>query len=154
MSIFRNVVLNLKTEEECDRVIGLYKEQLSSLENEGLVDVYICRLSKDSVLFFLTINNDDNAQRIFETMRAFREQQNLDLIDIYKLSKFDCTRGYILFFINRFIFFTDSRYTLAAKKFFRNNCEIYDLAEVYFVDYLILQIKKLSGVLDSILISV
>jgi len=85
MSIFRNVVLNLKTEEECDRVIGLYKEQLSSLENEGLVDVYICRLSKDSVLFFLTIDNDNNAQRIFEIMRAFREQQNLDLIDILVL---------------------------------------------------------------------
>ena len=85
MSIFRNVVLNLKTEKECDRVIDLYKEQLSSLENEGLVDVYICRLSKDSVLFFLTIDNDNNAQRIFETMRAFREQQNLDLIDILVL---------------------------------------------------------------------
>ena len=85
MSIFRNVVLNLKTEEDCDRVFGLYKEQLSSLENEGLVDVYICRLSKDSVLFFLTIDNDYNAQRIFEIMRAFREQQNLDLIDILVL---------------------------------------------------------------------
>ena len=85
MSIFRNVVLNLKTEEECDRVIDLYKEQLSSLENEGLVDVYICRLSKDSVLFFLTIDNDNNAQRIFEIMRAFREQQNPDLIDILVL---------------------------------------------------------------------
>ena len=36
MSIFRNVILNLKTEQDCDRVIGLYKEQLSSLENEGL----------------------------------------------------------------------------------------------------------------------
>ena len=85
MSIFRNVVINLKTEEECDRVIDLYKEQLSSLENGGLADVYICRLSKDSVLFFLTIDNDDNAQKIFETMRAFREQQNLDLIDILVL---------------------------------------------------------------------
>ena len=85
MSIFRNVVINLKTEEECDRVIDLYKEQLSSLENEGLADVYICRLSKDSVLFFLTIDNDDNAQKIFETMRAFREQQILDLIDILVL---------------------------------------------------------------------
>ena len=85
MSIFRNVVLNLKTEEECNRVIDLYKKRLSSLENEGLVDVYICRLSKDSVLFFLTIDNDNNAQRIFEIMRAFREQQNLDLIDILVL---------------------------------------------------------------------
>ena len=86
MSIFRNVVLNLKTEEECNRVIDLYKQRLSSLENEGLVDVYICRLSKDSVLFFLTIDNDNNAQRIFEIMRAFREQQkNIDLIDILVL---------------------------------------------------------------------
>ena len=85
MNIFRNVVLNLKTEEECNRVIDLYKQRISSLENEGLVDVYICRLSKDSVLFFLTIDNDNNAQRIFEIMRAFREQQNLDLIDILVL---------------------------------------------------------------------
>ena len=85
MSIFRNVVLNLKTEEECDRVIDLYKKRLASLENQGLLDVYICRLSKDSVLFFLTMDNDDNAQTIFETMRTFREQQNLDLIDILVL---------------------------------------------------------------------
>ena len=85
MSIFRNVVLNLKTEEECDRVINLYKKRLASLENQGLLDVYICRLSKDSVLFFLTIDNDENAQTIFETMRAFREQQSLDLIDILVL---------------------------------------------------------------------
>ena len=82
MSIFRNVVLNLKTEEECNRVIDLYKKRLASLENVGLLDVYICRLSKDSLLFFLTIDNDDNAQKIFETMRAFREKQSLDLLDI------------------------------------------------------------------------
>ena len=42
---------------------------------------YICRLSKDSVLFFVTIDNEDNAKIIFETMLAWREQQNLDLID-------------------------------------------------------------------------
>ena len=85
MSIFRNVVLNFKTEEECNRVIDLYKIRLASLENKGLLDFYICRLSKDSVLFFLTIDNDQNAQTIFDTMRAFREQQNLDLLDILVL---------------------------------------------------------------------
>ena len=68
MSIFRNVVLNLKTEEECDRAIDLYKEQLSCLTGEGIENVYICRLSKDSVLFFVTIDNEDNAKRIFETI--------------------------------------------------------------------------------------
>ena len=85
MSIFRNVVLNFKTEDECDRVIDLYKIRLASLDNMGLLDVYICRLSKDSVLFFLTIDNDHNAQTIFDTMRVFREQQNLDLLDILVL---------------------------------------------------------------------
>ena len=51
MTIFRNVVLNLKTEEECERAINLYKEQLSSLTNSGVLDAYICRLSKESILF-------------------------------------------------------------------------------------------------------
>ena len=73
MSIFRNVVLNFKTEEECDRVIDLYKIRLASLENRGLLDVYICRLSKDSVLFFLTIDNDHNAQTIFDTRKIYDE---------------------------------------------------------------------------------
>ena len=91
-------------------------------------------LKDNGIDFYLITNNDLH----------LNESPNLDLKDIYKLSKFDCTRGYILFFINRFIFFTDSRYTLAAKKFFRNNCEIYNLSEVTFVDYLIMQNKKLK----------
>ena len=61
MSSFRTVVANLKTEQECDRAIGLYKEKLSSLTGEGIENVYICRLSKDSVLFFVTIDNETNA---------------------------------------------------------------------------------------------
>ena len=87
--------------------------------------------------FYLITNNDLH----------LNESPNLDLKDIYKLFKFDCTRGYVLFFIDKFIFFTDSRYTLAAKKFFKNSCEI-------IVDYLILQNKKLFGALDSKAISV
>ena len=101
-------------------------------------------LKDNRIDFYLITNNDLH----------LNESPNLDLKDIYKLFKFDCTRGYILFFINRFIFFTDSRYTLAAKKFFKNNCEIYDISEITFVDYLIMQNKSLSGVLDSKLISV
>ena len=66
MSIFRNVVLNLKTEKECERAINLYKEQLSSLTNSGIIDAYICRLSKESILFFATIDTEDNAEKIFE----------------------------------------------------------------------------------------
>ena len=105
----------------------------------------INKFLKDNKLDFYLITNND---------LHLNESPNLDLKDIYKLLKFDCTRGYILFFINKFIFFTDSRYTLAAKKFFKNNCEIYDLSETSIVDYLLSQNKNLSGILDSKLISI
>lgn len=101
-------------------------------------------LKDNKIDFYLITNNDLH----------LNESPNLDLKDIYKLFKFDCTRGYVLFFTNKFVFFTDSRYTLAAKKFFRNNCEIYDLSEITIVDYLIMQKKEMSGTLDSKLISV
>ncbi len=105
----------------------------------------IKKFLKDKKIDFYLITNND---------LHLNESPNLDLKDIYKLFKFDCTRGYILFFINKFVFFTDSRYTLAAKKFFKKNCEIYNLSEINIVDYLIMQKKKLSGALDSKLISV
>ena len=105
----------------------------------------IKKLLKDKKLDFYLITNND---------LHLNESPNLDLKDIYNLFKFDCTKGYVLFFINKFVFFTDSRYTLAAKKFFKNNCEIYNLSEVTIVDYLIMQNKKLSGTLDSKAISV
>ena len=100
---------------------------------------------KDKKMDFYLITNND---------LHLNESPNIDLKDIYKLFKFDCTRGYVLFFINKFIFFTDSRYTLAAKKFFKNNCEIYNLSEITIADYLIMQNKKLSGTLDPKVISV
>ena len=105
----------------------------------------IKKFLKDKKIDFYLITNND---------LHLNESPNLDLKDIYKLFKFDCTRGYILFFRNKYVFFTDSRYTLAAKKFFKNKCEIYNLAKTSIVEYLIKQNKKLSGILDSKLISV
>ncbi len=101
-------------------------------------------LKEKKIDFYLITNNDLH----------LNESPNLDLKNIYELFRFDCTRGYALIFTNKFVFFTDSRYTLAAKKFFENKCEIYNLSEVTIVDYLIMQNKKLSGILDSKLISV
>ena len=42
------------------------------------------RASTSGELIFYK-DNDKNAERNFDTMRAFREQQNLDLIDILVL---------------------------------------------------------------------
>ena len=105
----------------------------------------IQKFLKDKKMDFYLITNND---------LHLNESPNLDLKDIYRLFKFDCTKGYVLFFINKFIFFTDSRYTLAAKKFFKSKCEIYNLSEISIVDYLIMQNKKLYGTLDSKVISV
>ena len=77
----------------------------------------IKKFLKDKKIDFYLITNND---------LHLNESPNLDLKDIYQLFKFDCTRGYILFFIDKFVFFTDSRYTLAAKKFFKDNCEVYN----------------------------
>ena len=101
-------------------------------------------LKDKKIDFYLVTNNDLH----------LNESPNLDLKDIYQLFKFDCTRGYILFFIDKCVFFTDSRYTLAAKKFFKNNFEIHNLSETTIVDYLTMQKKKLTGILDSKLISI
>ena len=38
--------------------------------------------------------------------------------DIYNITGFDCSFGFLLILSDQIIFFTDSRYTLAATKFF------------------------------------
>ena len=101
-------------------------------------------LKEKKIDFYLFTNNDLH----------LNESPNLDLKDIFKLFKFDCTRGYLLLFVDKLVFFTDSRYILAAKNFFKNNCEIYNLSKITIADYLIMQNNNLLGVLDSKLISV
>ena len=60
----------------------------------------INKFLKDNKLDFYLITNND---------LHLNESPNLDLKDIYKLLKFDFSMRYILFFINKLIFFTDSR---------------------------------------------
>ena len=105
----------------------------------------IKKFLKDKNIDFYIITNND---------LHLNESPNLNLKDIYKLFQFDCSRGYALLFRDKFVFFTDSRYMLAAKKFFKNDCEIFNLSEITIVDYLIRQNKRLLGILDSKLISI
>ena len=105
----------------------------------------IKKFLKDKNIDFYIITNND---------LHLNESPNLNLKDIYKLFQFDCSRGYALLFRDKFVFFTDSRYMLAAKKFFKNDCEIFNLSETTIVDYLIRQNKRLLGILDSKLISI
>ena len=66
-------------------------------------------LKDNGIDFYLITNNDLH----------LNESPNLDLKDIFKLFKFDCTRGYILFFINKFEFFfseDQGRYIIEVSK--------------------------------------
>ena len=56
----------------------------------------IKKFLKDKNLDFYLITNND---------LHLNESPNLDLKDIYGLFKFDCTRGYALFFIDKFNFY-------------------------------------------------
>ena len=101
-------------------------------------------LQKNKKDFYLFTNNDLH----------LNESPNLYLKDIYNFLNFDCTRGYLLYFKKKLVFFTDSRYTVAAKNFFKSNCLVIDLNKISISKYLISLNKNLNGIIDSKLISV
>ena len=70
---------------------------------------------------FLIITNND---------LHLNESPNLNQKDIYNITGFDCSFGYILILSNQIILFTDSRYTLAAVKFFPKKVKILSLIHI------------------------
>ena len=73
---------------------------------------------------FLLITNND---------LHLNESPNLNQKDIYNITGFDCSFGFLLILSDQIIFFTDSRYTLAATKFFPKKVEIYDIRKNLYV---------------------
>ena len=93
--------------------------------------------------FYLITNNDIH----------LNESPNLFQKDIYNISGFDCSHGYLLIFIDRIVFFTDSRYTLAASKFFPKSIKVYDLRNKSLSKYIIALGSNFKGIVDTKLIS-
>ena len=93
--------------------------------------------------FYLITNNDIH----------LNESPNLFQKDIYNISGFDCSHGYLLIFIDRIVFFTDSRYTLAASKFFPKSIKVYDLRNKSLSKYIIALGANFKGIVDTKLIS-
>ena len=100
-------------------------------------------LTKSKNKFILITNNDLH----------LNESPNLNQKDIYNITGFDCSFGFLLILIDQIIFFTDSRYTLAAAKFFPKNVEIYDVRKKSLCDYLINLGSNFNGLVDIKLIS-
>ena len=93
--------------------------------------------------FILITNNDLH----------LNESPNLNQKDIYNITGFDCSFGFLLILIDQIIFFTDSRYTLAAAKFFQKKVEINDVRKKSLCDYLINLGSNFNGLVDTKLIS-
>ena len=93
---------------------------------------------------FLLITNND---------LHLNESPNLNQKDIYNITGFDCSFGFLLILSDQIIFFTDSRYTLAAAKFFPKKAEIYDIRKQSICDYLIKLGSNFNGLVDTRLIS-
>jgi hypothetical protein len=93
---------------------------------------------------FLIITNND---------LHLNESPNLNQKDIYNITGFDCSFGFLLILSDQIIFFTDSRYTLAATKFFPKKVEIYDIRKQSLCDYLINLGSNFNGLVDTRLIS-
>ena len=93
---------------------------------------------------FLLITNND---------LHLNESPNLKQKDIYNVTGFDCSFGFLLILNDQIIFFTDSRYTLAAAKFFRKKVEIYDIRKKSLCDYLMNLGSNFNGLVDTKLIS-
>ena len=68
-------------------------------------------LIKNNFSFYLVTNSDIH----------LNESPNLEQKDIFNLTGFDCSNGYLIILRNNILFFTDSRYTLAASNFFKKN---------------------------------
>ena len=81
MSVFRNVVVNFKTEDDCDNYIERYKPFMDSLEGTGLQTFYIRRLTSDSLLTFAMIDNEENAKKLIESAIELRELNRFDIHD-------------------------------------------------------------------------
>src|SRR5210317_139530 len=93
---------------------------------------------------FLLITNND---------LHLNESPNLNQKDIYNITGFDCNFGFLIIQNDQIIIFTDSRYTLAANKFFPKKVEIYDIRKQSLCDYLINIRSNLYGLVDTRLIS-
>ena len=101
-------------------------------------------LTKNEYDFYLVTNSDIH----------LNESPNLFQKDIYNLTGFDCSNGYLLIFDKKTIFFTDSRYTLAAEKFFKKKIGVINLKERSISNYLMILDKHLKGLVDPKLISI
>ncbi len=100
-------------------------------------------LKKNNFKFYLFTNSDMH----------LNESPNLNQKDIFILTGFDCSHGYLLIMTDKIVFFTDSRYSLAANKFFSKQTLVYDINKLRISEYLKSIGSNYKGLIDPNLFS-
>ena len=101
-------------------------------------------LIKNNFSFYLVTNSDIH----------LNESPNIEQKDIFNLTGFDCSNGYLIILRKKIIFFTDSRYILAASNFFKKKSEVFDLKNQSIPNYLRTSFSNIKGLIDPKLISI
>ena len=101
-------------------------------------------LIKNNFSFYLVTNSDIH----------LNESPNLEQKDIFNLTGFDCSNGYLIILRKNILFFTDSRYTLAASNFFKKKCKVFDLKNQSIPNYHQTSFSNIKGLIDPKLISI
>ena len=81
MSIFRNIVLNFKSQDDCENYITRYEDYIPTFKGQGLEKLVICRLTPDSILVFTVIDSEENAQKMIEKASEWRELNRFEFQD-------------------------------------------------------------------------
>ena len=81
MSVFRNIVFNFKSEEDCNNFIERYKPYVDTLADTGLETFYICRITPDSLLIFAMIDTEENAKKLLDKSKEWRELNRFEFHD-------------------------------------------------------------------------
>ena len=100
------------------------------------------------------INNNYKFYLITNSDIHLNESPNSDQKDINNLTGFDCSSGYLLILTDKIVFFTDSRYMLAAKNFFPKSYNIYNIKNTSIPNYIKGLGNNFNGMVDPKLISI
>ena len=85
MSIFRNFVINFKSQDDCENYLVRSKDFYPSLKGMGMQNMTVCRLTADSLIMFAVFNKDKDALATIEKTTQWRKINRFEFLDIIVL---------------------------------------------------------------------
>ena len=85
MGIFRNFVINFKSQDDCENYLIRSKDFYPTLKGMGMQYMTVCRLTEDSLLMFGVFDTDKDAQAVIEKTTEWRKINRFEFLDIIVL---------------------------------------------------------------------